>query len=88
MKANEGDDLLMYFSRKRPIEDLPNELTAIWSCTKEGCNGWMRNSYSFEDVPTCAQCKSPMINSMKDLPILHNSSSELKTALKNVTPKP
>jgi hypothetical protein len=72
----------MYYSRKRPLEDFPKEMTAIWSCTKEGCNGWMRNSYSFEDVPTCMQCDSPMASSMKSLPILLGSSYDLKAALK------
>ncbi|NBD24306.1 cold-shock protein [Paenibacillus glycinis] len=74
----------MYFSRKRPAEDYPNEMTAIWSCTKEGCNGWMRKNYSFEDVPTCTQCKSPMVHSMKELPILLDSKHDLKAALKNM----
>jgi hypothetical protein len=72
----------MYYSRKRPLEDFPNEMTDIWSCTKEGCNGWMRASYSFEDVPTCSQCHSPMISSVKSLPILLNSSYDLKAAVK------
>lgn len=73
----------MYYSRKRPLEDFPTEMTAIWSCTKEGCNGWMRNKYSFEEVPTCPQCKSPMISGMKNLPILLDSSYDSKTALKS-----
>lgn len=60
----------MYYSRKRPLEDIPKEMTAIWSCTKEECNGWMRDNYSFEDVPTCPKCKSPMISNMKNLPII------------------
>ncbi|MEK3883678.1 cold-shock protein [Paenibacillus sp. PL2-23] len=68
----------MYYSRKRPLEDLPMELTAIWSCTNKDCNGWMRNDYSFEDIPSCSQCKSPMTSSMKDLPILMGSSNKGK----------
>ncbi|QHW31881.1 hypothetical protein GZH47_14250 [Paenibacillus rhizovicinus] len=72
----------MYYSRKKPIADLPTEMTPIWSCTKEGCNGWMRKNYSFEEVPTCAQCKSPMTNDMKELPILHESSYDRNAAAK------
>jgi hypothetical protein len=77
----------MYYSRRRPAEDFPTEMTEIWSCTQEGCNGWMRNSYSFEDVPTCSQCKSPMASSMKSLPILLDSSYDLKSALKAAASK-
>ncbi|NBC71007.1 cold-shock protein [Paenibacillus sacheonensis] len=77
----------MYFSRKRPIEDYPVEMTAIWSCTKEGCNGWLRDSFSFEDVPTCMQCKSPMQKGMKELPILHESTQSRNTAVKNMKAK-
>ncbi|WP_010272926.1 cold-shock protein [Paenibacillus senegalensis] len=69
----------MYYSRKRPMEEIQTELTAIWSCSKEGCNGWMRANYSFEDVPSCSQCHSPMLRSMKSLPILLDSSYGLKT---------
>lgn len=77
----------MYFSRKRTPEDYPTEMTAIWSCIKEGCNGWMRQGYSFEDVPTCAQCMSPMINSMKELPILFDSGLDRKAAAKQMKMK-
>jgi len=77
----------MNFSRRRPLEDFPTEMTAIWSCTREDCNGWMRNNYSFEDVPACPQCKSPMISSMKDLPILVDSSYGVKAAIKNMNEK-
>lgn len=74
----------MCFSRKRSPEEYPTEMTAIWSCVKEGCNGWMRQSYSFENVPICAQCKSHMVNSMKELPILYDSGLDRKAALKSM----
>ena len=77
----------MYYSRRRPLEDFPKEMTAIWSCTREDCKGWMRNNYSFEDVPACPQCKSPMISSMKNLPILLDSTYEVKTVLKTMNEK-
>ncbi|AZN39181.1 cold-shock protein [Paenibacillus albus] len=77
----------MYFSRKRPPEDYPTEMTAIWKCAKEGCNGWMRKGYSFEDVPTCAQCMSPMVTSMKELPVLYDSGLDRKAAVKSMKVK-
>jgi hypothetical protein len=50
----------------------------IWSCTNEGCNGWMRDSFSFKEVPVCLQCKSPMVSSEKNLPVLMSSDQEVK----------
>ncbi|MGV2805912.1 hypothetical protein GNF85_20315, partial [Clostridium perfringens] len=38
----------MSYSWNKPLENLPEEMTAIWSCTKEGCNGWIRDSFSFK----------------------------------------
>ncbi|MEK5240512.1 cold-inducible protein YdjO-related protein [Paenibacillus sp. FSL L8-0470] len=37
----------MYYLRKKPLLDLPGELTAIWSCIKDGCNGWTRDNFVF-----------------------------------------
>lgn len=68
----------MLNSWKRPLENLPKEMTTIWSCTKEGCNGWIRASYSFEKVPVCAKCQSSMVKSEKILPKLFSSDQELK----------
>ncbi|HZG54858.1 cold-shock protein [Paenibacillus sp.] len=70
----------MYYSRKRPMEDYPTESTAVWTCTKEGCKGWMRNEYSFADVPACAQCRSPMTLGMRNLPVLMDSTYDRKPA--------
>lgn len=67
----------MYFRKKAP-EELPKEETAIWACTKEGCTGWMRDNFTFETVPTCWQCNSPMTRSMKMLPMLANKKSDKK----------
>ncbi|GKU77870.1 cold-shock protein [Paenibacillus sp. L3-i20] len=72
----------MYYSRKRPMAELPNEMTSIWSCTKADCNGWVRENYSFEDVPTCSQCLSPMVRTMKSLPILMGSNYGSKAEVK------
>ncbi|WP_338046519.1 cold-inducible protein YdjO-related protein [Paenibacillus tepidiphilus] len=37
----------MYYSRKRLLVDLPEEMTTIWSCTNEKCNGWIRDNFVF-----------------------------------------
>ncbi|MCI3927009.1 cold-shock protein [Paenibacillus sp. TRM 82003] len=77
----------MYYSRRRPIEDLPCEPTAIWSCEKEACNGWMRDNYSFEAIPTCSQCGSPMNRGTKSLPVLQESGYDVKKAIKKLEEK-
>lgn len=74
----------MYF-RKKALEDLPQEDTAIWSCTKEGCTGWMRDNFAFQYVPTCWQCNSPMTRSMKILPMLVNTNHEMKEIKKGIS---
>lgn len=76
----------MYF-RKKALEELPQEATAIWTCTKEGCTGWMRDNFAFETVPTCWQCNSPMTRSMKMLPMLVNKNSDMKAMKKGITIK-
>ncbi len=70
------------YPRKRSLEDLPKAVTDVWSCSKEDCNGWIRDDYSFEDVPVCRQCKSPMIRSRKEVPILTSSDHTWKTSNK------
>jgi hypothetical protein len=74
----------MFYSRKRQVGDFPSEMTAIWSCTKESCNGWMRAGYSFAAVPTCPQCRSTMVESAKSLPILVDSGYDLKKTMKKM----
>nr|WP_160039670.1 MULTISPECIES: cold-shock protein [Paenibacillus] len=64
----------MYHSRKRPMMDLPEEMTTIWSCTNEKCNGWMRDNFVFLVQPICVQCHAFMEKSEKMLPILENTS--------------
>ncbi len=73
----------MYYSRKKP-EDIPHEVTAIWSCAQEGCNGWIRDNFAFEVVPTCHQCQSPMKKSMVELPVLINTREDQKVLKKGV----
>ena len=74
----------MYF-RKKSLEDIPTEDTAIWSCTQECCTGWMRDNFAFEYVPTCWQCNSPMTRSMKILPLLVNKNFDMKAIKKGIT---
>ncbi|WP_091235268.1 cold-shock protein [Fontibacillus panacisegetis] len=64
----------MYNSRKRPMSDLPEEMTTIWSCTNKKCNGWMRDNFVFLAQPVCGQCNSFMEKGEKMLPILANTS--------------
>ncbi|MBB6672207.1 cold-shock protein [Cohnella nanjingensis] len=64
----------MYYSRKRPLEDLPEEITAIWSCPGASCNGWMRDNFTFSIAPVCSQCQSEMVKSERMLATVVNTS--------------
>lgn len=68
----------MYYSKKKAV-DVPLEMTAVWHCTQEGCNGWMRDNFAFEVVPTCHRCNTPMVSGMKELPVLVNTRDNQKT---------
>lgn len=57
------------FSRG-PKEPLPEVETKVWSCTSEDCQGWMRESFSFESEPKCPLCKSTMEPEVRMLPKL------------------
>lgn len=59
----------MSFSRGRK-EPLPEVETNIWSCTSEDCQGWMRESFSFNETPKCPLCQSDMKEEVKMLPKL------------------
>ncbi|MEI7028183.1 cold-shock protein [Paenibacillus sp. y28] len=72
------------YSRKKSFEVVPEEETAIWLCTNDGCNSWMRDDFSFEVVPTCRQCQSPMVSGTKALPLLVNTSKNQKDLKKGV----
>ncbi|WP_166243258.1 cold-shock protein [Paenibacillus turpanensis] len=67
----------MYYSKKNQAEEIPNQMTAVWSCTQDDCNGWMREDFSFETIPTCWRCQSPMEKSMKSLPVLNNNQWQM-----------
>lgn len=64
----------MYNSRKKPMEEIPEEITVIWSCTSNTCNGWMRANFAFSARPTCSLCGSVMEKSEKKLVVLVNNA--------------
>jgi hypothetical protein len=53
---------------KRNEEVVPEVETAIWSCTSDTCNVWMRKDFSFDSEPLCPICQSPMEQGVKELP--------------------
>lgn len=59
----------MGFSRgpKEPVKEVD---TSVWACSNEECNGWMRESYSFREDPTCPLCDSQMKQETRVLPEL------------------
>ncbi|MFC5469007.1 cold-shock protein [Cohnella suwonensis] len=64
----------LYYSRKKQQEDVPEEITAIWSCSAASCKGWMRDNFTFSVVPVCSQCQSVMVRSEKMLATVANTS--------------
>ncbi|WNQ10987.1 cold-shock protein [Paenibacillus aurantius] len=68
----------MSYSWNKPLENLPEEMTIIWSCVEEECKSWIRDSFSFKEQPVCPLCKTSMISSVKILPILISSDQEIK----------
>ena len=63
----------MYNSRRKPL-DLPQELTAVWSCSSDSCKGWMRDNFVFAQLPLCPQCQSVMVKSERLLYVVANTS--------------
>lgn len=61
-----GDEVVA-FSRGRK-EPLPEVETNVWACTSETCQGWMRESFSFEKKPECPLCQSEMEKEVRMLP--------------------
>ncbi|WP_082083732.1 cold-shock protein [Paenibacillus beijingensis] len=64
----------MYTSRKKPEEDIPEEITVIWSCANPQCKCWMRDNFSLSVQPSCPQCQSAMVKGEKKLTVLSNTS--------------
>jgi len=59
----------MSFARgpKEPVQEVD---TKVWSCTGDSCQGWMRESYSFDQDPKCPLCNSVMEKETRVLPEL------------------
>ncbi|MBD2868226.1 cold-shock protein [Paenibacillus arenilitoris] len=70
------------YNRKKPIEEIPEENTKIWTCESEGCNSWMRDNFAFDHVPTCLVCHTPMVSGERMLPVLVNTTGEMKSLKK------
>lgn len=49
------------------------EEAEIWSCTSDTCKGWMRDNFSFDRVPTCPLCSSPMTRATRVVPAIVES---------------
>lgn len=58
--------------RRKTLEEIPEENTEIWSCTTNGCKGWMRDNFAFDHQPSCPLCSSPMTKETRMLPVLVN----------------
>ncbi|GGA31227.1 cold-shock protein [Paenibacillus physcomitrellae] len=70
--------------RKKTLEEIPQELTSIWSCTSDGCNGWMRDNFAFDYTPVCPLCSASMEKGTKVLPLLVNNNGNIKDLKKGV----
>lgn len=64
----------MYNSRRKPLEDVLMELTAIWSCSNDKCKGWMRDNFVFSAIPVCPHCQSAMVKDERMLAAVNNTS--------------
>ncbi|WP_336433218.1 cold-shock protein [Ferroacidibacillus organovorans] len=73
----------LYF-RKEAAEEVIQEITSVWLCTKESCNGWMRDNFAFDESPACGLCQSPMVKDTKLLPQLQNLSMDMKVSRRGV----
>ncbi|EGL16894.1 cold-shock protein [Paenibacillus chitinolyticus] len=61
----------MHYSKKN-MEPVPEEEITVWACSQESCVCWMRENFSFNQVPLCPICKSEMVKQVKMLPVLTN----------------
>lgn len=54
-------------NRREPVKEVE---TNIWTCMSDDCDGWMREAFSFSDIPNCPLCESEMTEEMRMLPEL------------------
>lgn len=71
--------------RKKTIEEIPEVLTPVWSCTSDSCNGWMRDDFTFDYSPVCPLCSSTMEKGDRMLPLLVNHNMDMKSLKKGVS---
>lgn len=65
--------------RKKVVEEVPEEDTRIWLCENDGCKCWMRDNFALDQEPTCPICNSPMVKGTRMLPVLENSSYDMRS---------
>jgi len=57
---------MSFFRRsKEPVAEVE---TSVWACTSEDCKGWMRETFSFDEDPSCPLCQSSMEKEKRVLP--------------------
>lgn len=61
------------YAKKKLVEELPQEPTQVWNCTNNICHGWMRDNFTFDRMPVCVLCSSPMEGGTRMLPRLMNA---------------
>ncbi|WP_211274884.1 cold-shock protein [Bacillus marinisedimentorum] len=61
---------------KRQEEEIKMEEVKIWECTSDDCNIWLRDNFKSEETPVCPVCNSKMESTIKELRVIHNSSSK------------
>lgn len=71
--------------RKKPVEEIPEEVTAVWVCTSDSCKGWMRDNFAFDQAPSCCICQSPMVRETRMLPQLVNPNGDVKKLKKGIS---
>lgn len=59
----------MFFGKRMPLEKEEEQLvnTEIYSCSDDGCIGWMRKNFVSDDL-LCPMCGSSMDSGYRDLP--------------------
>lgn len=70
--------------RKKTTEEIPEELTPVWTCTSDDCNGWMRDNFTFDYSPSCPLCSASMEKGTRMLPLLANNNIDIKALKKGV----